>query len=105
MNEILLGNNGIVIFHVVIFILLLLGFFYWFSTQKKSGDAAGSGLEAGFTYIYGIVILVVIALILSIVHFYLIKEVTITWIRYFAFFPMALMIIIPIYFLLSKRAK
>ena len=69
-----------------------LSFFYWLSKKRYSGDAAGKGLEAGYTYLLGIAILTVIALILSIIHFYLIKDVTVSWIRYFAFTPMALMI-------------
>jgi hypothetical protein len=93
--------NNIVISSGFIFILLFLGFFIYFSTLELSGDAAGKGMEAGLTLIFGVGFLFIIALILSIINLFLIKKITSNWVKYFAFLPISLTVITFLFFFMD----
>lgn len=80
----------IIIISVISYISLFSVAYLLFLNSKFTGDAAGSGLAKGLTFLYGLGFLFLIAIILTIVHIYLFRGVTPLWVKLISFIPLLL---------------
>lgn len=85
--------NKKVIINVIGFIVVFISFFLWFFNLQFTGDAAGKGMAAGFTFLYGLAALLVIAIIISIINFRKVKGTTAIFIKLITLIPLALVIL------------
>ena len=67
---------------------------------NTSGDAAGSGMAKGFLVLSIIAVFFLIAIVLTVVNYYVLKEVTSPGIRFLAFVPILISVTHAIYTLL-----
>jgi hypothetical protein len=54
---------------------------------QPQGDAAGSGMAKGFLLLYVIALFFLIAVVLTVINFYILKQVTDSRVRFLAFLP------------------
>lgn len=80
-----------VLVYVVLFIILSITFV---NTKFTGNDAAGNGMAKGLTFFYGLGILFVIAVILTIVNAFFLNRVTHLWIKFIFFVPVLLPLVI-----------
>lgn len=88
-------SNKIIITSVVIYVIILIIMYIGFSNQQFTGsDAAGNGMAKGLTFFYGLAILFLIAVILTIVNAFFFKGITSAWVKFLFFVPIALPLLI-----------
>jgi len=88
-------SNKIIITSVVIYVIVLVIMYVSFSNQQFTGsDAAGNGMAKGLTFFYGLGILLLIAVVLTIVNAFFFKGISSTWIKSLFFVPIALPLLI-----------
>lgn len=80
-----------VLVYVVLFIILSISFV---NTKFTGNDAAGNGMAKGLTFFYGLGILFIIAVILTIINAFFLNKVTHLWIKFIFFIPVLLPLII-----------
>jgi hypothetical protein len=85
-----MSATRIIIISVVSYISLFSVAYLLFLNSKFTGDAAGSGLAKGLTFLYGLGSLFLIAIILTAVHIYLFRGVTPLWVKLISFVPLLL---------------
>ncbi len=83
-------TTKIIIVSVISYISLFSVAYLLFLNSKFTGDAAGSGLAKGLTFLYGLGFLFLIAIILTVVHIYLFSGVTPLWVKLISFIPLLL---------------
>ncbi len=83
--------NKVIIITVSLYIILAISMYLKFLNMGFSGnDAAGNGMSKGLTFFYGLGILFLIAVILTIVNTYFFKDITSIWIKILFFIPIIL---------------
>lgn len=83
--------DKIIITSVTIFIAIVIIGAIIFSNLKFTGsDAAGNGMEKGFTFFYGLAGLVCLGIIFTIVNAFFFNEITSIWIKFLFFVPILL---------------
>lgn len=88
-------SNKIIITSVVIYVIILIIMYIGFSNQQFTGsDAAGNGMAKGLTFFYGLGILLLIAVVLTIVNAFFFKGITSTWVKFLFFVPITLPLLI-----------
>lgn len=88
-------SNKIIITSVIIYIIILIIMYIGFSNQQFTGsDAAGNGMAKGLTFFYGLGILLLIAVVLTIVNAFFFKGITSTWVKFLFFVPITLPLLI-----------
>lgn len=88
-------SNKIIITSVVIYVIILVIMYISFSNQQFTGsDPAGNGMAKGLTFFYGLGILLLIAVVLTIVNAFFFKGITSTWVKFLFFVPIALPLLI-----------
>ena len=80
-----------VILYVVLFCIMSISFL---NTKFTGNDAAGNGMAKGLTFFYGLGILFIIAVILTIINAFFLNRVTHLWIRIIFFIPLVLPLVI-----------
>ncbi len=83
-------TTKIIIVSVISYISLFSVAYLLFLNSKFTGDAAGSGLAKGLTFLYGLGFLFLVAIILTVVHIYLFRGVTPLWVKLISFIPLLL---------------
>jgi hypothetical protein len=81
---------------VISYVALFSVAYILFLNTRFTGDAAGSGMAKGLTLMFGLGLLFLLAIILTIVHIYFF-EGTPRWVKLIAFVP----ILLPTYFFLT----
>jgi len=64
-------------------------------------DAAGNGMAKGLTFFYGLGILFLIAIVITIINAFMLKNVSIVWVKILFFVPLALPLLIFAYTVLE----
>ncbi len=80
-----------VILYVVLFIIMSISFV---NTKFTGNDPAGNGMAKGLTFFYGLGILFIIAVILTIINAFFLNRVTHLWIKFIFFIPVLLPLVI-----------
>jgi len=80
-----------VILYVVLFIILSISFV---NTKFTGNDAAGNGMAKGLTFFYGLGILFIFAVVLTIINAFFLNRVTHQWIKFIFFVPVLLPIVV-----------
>jgi hypothetical protein len=87
--------NIIIVISVVLYVILLLVMYKAFSNRQFTGsDAAGNGMAKGLTFFYGLGVLFLIALVLTIVNAFFFNDISFTWIKFLFFAPILLPLLI-----------
>ncbi len=81
----------IIILGVISYTVLFLSACMLFGNLKFTrNDAAGNGLEKGLTFVYGLGVLFLLAIILTLINIYFFSNVTQLWVKCIAFIPLLL---------------
>ena len=80
-----------VILYITLFIMMSVAFL---NTKFTGNDAAGNGLAKGLTFFYGLGLLFIIAVIVTIINVFFLKNVTSQWIKFFFFVPILLPLLV-----------
>ncbi|HEY3429649.1 MAG TPA: hypothetical protein VGK39_03160 [Cyclobacteriaceae bacterium] len=80
----------IIIASVISYVTIFSIAYFLFLNTTFTGDAAGSGLAKGLTFLFGVGFLFLLAVILTIVHIYLFRGVTPVWVKLISFIPIVL---------------
>jgi hypothetical protein len=89
-----MGPGKVIIVSVIAYVVLFGISWIAFLNMKFSGDAAGSGMEKGLTYLFGLGILFLIGMIITGFGIYFFGSVTQQWIKWAAFVPVLLPIVV-----------
>ncbi|MEM7105483.1 MAG: hypothetical protein AAF502_20265 [Bacteroidota bacterium] len=87
--------NKVIIVSVSLYLVLMALCSVWYSNQSfTKSDAAGNGMASGLTFFYGLGILFIVAIVLTIFNAFFFREVTQTWIKFLFFLPLLLPLLI-----------
>src|SRR5688572_28975106 len=97
----------IIIASVISYVTLFSIAYFLFLNTTFTGDAAGSGMAKGLTFLFGVGFLFLLAVILTFVHTYLFSGVTQVWVKLISFIPIVLVTLLFLteYFGLGKSTE
>lgn len=85
----------ITITFVTLYATLFVAMAISYSKKKFTGsDAAGNGMAKGLTFFYGLGILFLIAVVLTIINAFFFKDINATWVKFLFFVPISLPVLI-----------
>ena len=87
-------TNKAIIISVIAYVVLFASGVIYYMTMKVTGDAAGKGLEKGYAFIFGTGVLLLIGVTLTIVCLFFFSKVTVGWIKFVAFVPVILPLLV-----------
>ncbi len=83
--------NKVIIITVLLYIIVAISMYLKFLNMEFSGsDAAGNGMSKGLTFFYGLGILFLIAVVLTVVNTYFFKDISSIWVKIIFFIPILL---------------
>ncbi len=86
-----MSANKVVVVSVSLYVILfLVSAILFYNTKFTGNDAAGNGMASGLTFLYGLAILFIIALILTGVNAFFFKNISIQWVKVLFFVPLLL---------------
>lgn len=88
-------SNKIIITTAVLYVIILVIAYISFTNQQFTGsDPAGNGMAKGLTFFYGLAILFIVAVVLTIVNAFFFKGITSLWVKFLFFVPTSLPLLI-----------
>ncbi len=83
--------NKTIIISVTLYVSLFIVAVFWFLNTNFSGsDAAGNGMNKSLVSFYGLGVLLLIAILLTIINIFQYKEISLLWVKVLFFLPLAL---------------
>ncbi len=99
------ANIGIVS-STLMYILLAVVMYMLYKKKKFNGnEIAGNAMAKGLTFIYGLGILLLIAIVLTIIYAFFLSNVTLLWIKFLSFVPISIPLIAVLVLKLEDRKK
>ena len=90
-----MSPNKTILITSSIYIILFIGMAIKFINTKFTGsDAAGNGMSAGLTFLYGLAFLFVVAVVITVINAFLYSGITQTWIKVLFFIPIGMPVLV-----------
>ncbi len=86
-----MSANKVVVVSVSLYIIVfLVSAIVFFNTKFTGSDAAGNGMASGLTFLYGLAVLFIIAVVLTGINAFFFKNISLPWVKVLFFVPLLL---------------
>ena len=90
-----MNANKFIIASTIVYLIILVIMAVSYSNMKFTGsDAAGNGMAKGLTFFYGLGLLFLIAIVITIINAFVFKNITLVWVKFLCALPLALPLLI-----------